>query len=86
MSKQLETAIAEFMYYFELVFHQDWEFSRGILSSDIKEAYITEEGTFLEPLVEDEGNNWGNRGCLLASYRDLIKLLDEAKIDFRSHP
>lgn len=45
----------------------------GMGSIDI----ISENGTFLNPMVEDEIEDWGNRGALLDQYRNLKKLLIE---------
>ncbi len=38
---------------------------------------IAKEGTFIEPLVEDEIEDWGNRGALLQRYRKLKRLLSD---------
>jgi len=57
---------------FEAVFGDiDWEMTRDIINSDSLEHYIHPNGTFIEPCVDDESNNWGNRGSLLSTYRDL---------------
>jgi hypothetical protein len=36
---------------------------------------IAEGGTFLDPRVDDEIEDWGNRGALLRDYRRLKRLL-----------
>jgi hypothetical protein len=77
MAKELSDAVAQFVYYFQLVFDHDWDFSQDILRDP--ELFI--KGTFINPNVEDEGNNWGNRGGLLDSYRSLKALLDSRGID-----
>jgi hypothetical protein len=41
-------------------------------------SIISEGGTFLEPGVEDETEDWGNRGALLQRYRQLKRLLQES--------
>lgn len=35
---------------------------------------VSKDGTFLNPKVEDETEDWGNRGRLLELYRELKKL------------
>ena len=37
---------------------------------------IAENGTFVNPNVEDETEDWGNRGALLSEYRKLKKLIE----------
>ena len=66
-------AVVNFVDRFELVFDNDWEMTKSIIQDP--KYYIEEDGTFLEPRVEDESNNWANRGGLLASYRKLKKLM-----------
>ncbi len=73
MSGNLVDAIADFLWYFELVFDNDWEMTRTCIQKP--EFYFSDRGTFIRPGVEDESNNWGNRGSLLASYRRLKDLL-----------
>lgn len=41
---------------------------------------IKDSGTFLQPDVSDESNNWGNRGSLLAAYRHLVEVLEKSNI------
>ena len=36
---------------------------------------IAPDGTFLNPRIEDPGEDWGHRGLLLASYQRLLPLL-----------
>lgn len=50
----------------------DWHYTlENIKSGD----YIAESGTFLEPQVADEENNWANRAGLLAAYRRLVDMV-----------
>ena len=66
---------------FERVFDNDWSMTTGVLNIDDEEidCFITPGHTFLHPNVEDESNNWGNRGSLLAAYRQLKRLLESPK-------
>ena len=70
----INTAVA-FERSFRLVFHDDWEFSKGNLSDRFIDCFISKAGTFIAPNCGDEGNNWGNRGGLLASYRVFADVL-----------
>lgn len=73
MDENLLRAVSEFVQLFDLVFHDDWDFSRNIMICDPN--FIAPTGTFIAPGVEDEDNNWANRGSLLKSYRELTALL-----------
>jgi len=69
--KELLDAVSSFVSSFELVFDIDWELTQSIIADP--KHFI--EGTFIHPNVEDESNNWWNRGSLLGSYRHLKALL-----------
>ena len=71
---------------FEEVFHDDWSHSKEMMGiqDESKEQLadlaklgletihmIRPDGTFLEPKVADELEDWGNRGALLKAYRKL---------------
>lgn len=75
MNRELLDAVADFVEHFELVFDADWEVTQANIRNS--EFLISDRGTFIEPGVEDEGNNWGNRGSLLDSYRHLRALLED---------
>jgi len=63
---------------FEVVFGDaDWETTRCNLQDDVN--LISPTGTFLNPSVDDESNNWHNRGNFLAVYRGLKEMLNEQK-------
>lgn len=83
----------EFLLAFEEVFDKDWQYTKEMLgihdeTPEQKQAaaelgletidIIAEEGAFLNPLVEDEIENWGNRGNLLAVYRKLKKAIGDS--------
>ncbi len=71
MEMELTNAAAEFVRYFELVFDNDWDHTKNIIQDP--ERYI--KGTFANPGVGDEENNWANRARILESYRRLKALL-----------
>lgn len=66
MSK--DDAMRELLFCIELLFENDWEFTQINISHP--ETFIIEGATFLNPGVDDESNNWGNRGAFLKAYRD----------------
>jgi len=69
---EFTSALSDFLRCFEAGFGDaDWDMTRDILTGDGLEYYIHPNGTFLEPGVSDESNNWHNRGALLATYRRL---------------
>ncbi len=78
MDTELQNALLSFMGYFELVFDNDWELTKTRLEGP--EYYVAEGGTFLNPGVEDEENNWANRARVLESYRALKTLLKQREV------
>lgn len=58
-----------------LVFDLNWEMTSGQLEAPHLPWVIAAGGTFLRPNVEDESNNWANRGALLAAYRRAVEVL-----------
>lgn len=80
-AQELELAISNFVSSFELVFDKDWENSKNCIANS---KYLIEDGgTFINPGVDNESNNWANRGSLLADYWHLVELLDRQGISHR---
>jgi hypothetical protein len=75
MSPQTQAAMLEFLHCAENVLHTDWEFTLDATRDRAIEDFIAPGGTFLVPLVEDPGNNWGSRCALLSAHRTLIEAL-----------
>ncbi len=75
--EELEVAINTFVSRFELVFHEDWQMTQSCVND---ENFIHKNGTFINPNIEDEDNNWWNRGGLLKSYRDLCHIMKQKEI------
>ncbi len=71
-------ALTTFVTMFELVFDHDWTTTKAIL--DDPEHFIESDGTFIQPKVHDEDNNWANRGSLLAAYRKLLSCMEQCDI------
>jgi hypothetical protein len=82
--------VREFLDAFEEVFDRDWTYTKGMLgirgTTEEQERACVEagleaipiiaaNGTFIDPKVEDEVENWGNRARLLTAYRALRKEL-----------
>ncbi|WP_044210114.1 hypothetical protein [Flammeovirga sp. OC4] len=91
MNKDLKVSITKFLDLFEEVFDRDWEYSKDMMgikdeTEDQKKAakemglesieIIAGNGTFINPKVEDETEDWGNRGALLNEYRRLKEYLE----------
>lgn len=63
----------------EVVFRDDWDHTKCCLEDDSIECFVSNDGTFLDPGVDDESNNWCGRGWLLRTYRALREVVPEAK-------
>lgn len=92
MDNELKDTIISFLTAFEQVFDKDWAYTKGqlgiveetenqklnALSIGLEAVYyISPEGTFLKPNVDDEANDWGHRATLLNEYRKLKILVSE---------
>ena len=90
MNDETLRAVRDFVASFEAVFDDDWEYTKEMLGigeeapdqeAALREIglvtipFVSRNGTFLKPLIEDEIENWGNRGALLQHYRRLKALL-----------
>lgn len=72
-NKELNRLISGFLSAYYLIFEDDWEHTKHCLENS--HYFISPTGTFINPNVTDEGNNWGNRVFLLNSYRQLIEYI-----------
>ena len=79
---ELISALGSFVSMFELVFDGDWLMTKEALENP--QHLIAEGGTFIQPLVDDESNNWGNRGSLLAAYRELLSCMEKCGVPRRT--
>jgi len=68
--EKLKKLTFNLLHSFYRVFENDWEMTKDILEDS--KNYISENGTFLNPEVDDESNDWGNRAGLLDDYRELL--------------
>ena len=68
---ELKLKVKDFLKAFEEVFEHDWYYT-SLMIGDEKEGC-----TFLNPGLEDETEDWGNRGILLQKYRQLISFLEK---------
>jgi hypothetical protein len=90
MDTQFKDAVVKFLTEFEQVFDKDWDYTKQQLGISeetelqkensrklgLETIYrISPNGTFLNPKVDDEIEDWGYRGSLLREYRALKKLL-----------
>ena len=68
-----ETAVAEFVWAVEEVFGRDWAYTESMFRE-------VGDGTFLEPQIEDEAEDWGNRSFFLERYRKLRRIMQKIGI------
>jgi hypothetical protein len=68
-TSDLNTALAEFVGAFEVVFRYDWEYTKVMIGDEADGA------TFVEPGLSDESEDWGTRGALLEKYRRLMEAM-----------
>ncbi|MDF4333673.1 TIR domain-containing protein [Vibrio parahaemolyticus] len=80
--QELNNLISEFLMAYDAIFRMDWQHTKGCLENN--EWFISPNGNFIEPNVEDEGNNWGNRPYLLTTYRNLVSYIKKHNIDIRT--
>jgi hypothetical protein len=80
-SQHFNSLISNFLSMFDLVFHSDWDHTIQSLDPEYLNYYISPNATFINPNVSDEQNNWGNRGSLLASYRELVSFIMDNGMD-----
>jgi hypothetical protein len=77
---ELERTLAELTQGLYLVFENDWHHTRSMIEDD-RGIFIKRTGTFLNPKVTDESNDWANRSSLLNTYRRAVELLRRDGID-----
>lgn len=65
---ELERLVRELINSAILTFSWDWDHTRNLINDDL---YISPDGDFLNPMVQDEYSNWSNRGTFLNAYRNL---------------
>ena len=95
-TNNLNKALLSFLESFEEVFDRDWSYTKEMLGiyddSEEQKKFVQEielesiyiiapDGTFINPKVEDEIEDWGNRGKLLKDYRNLKEIIDESYND-----
>lgn len=73
--------VSEFLSAYYLIFETDWAHTKSCLENS--EFFISSSGTFINPGVEDESNNWGNRATLLSAYRKLVEYIENNDIDIQ---
>lgn len=80
-----EKLVANFVGGTEAIFEWDWEHTKSCLDGEAIQYFIAPNGDFLNPNVEDEGNNWANRVGFLESYRKLRLFMDDYELR-KKHP
>lgn len=77
--KELNRLISDFLSAYYVIFEADWEHTKCCLEDS--QYFISPTGSFINPGVKYEGNNWGNRPFLLDSYRRLIDYIKKHNVD-----
>ena len=75
---ELIRAADRFASMFELVFDSDWPTTQASIRNS--DCLIDENGTFLQPLVDNESSNWANREALLSAYRRFLQRMTDCGI------
>jgi hypothetical protein len=75
MEDEFTVAVREFVGAFEVVFRYDWQYTRAMIGDEAP------SGTFIEPGIEDETEDWGARGALLEKYRRLMAVMQAQGIE-----
>jgi hypothetical protein len=70
--------VNEFLSATMFIFDMDWDHTKYCML-DIN-SFVSSSGTFIDPQVEDEGNNWGNRPGYLNAYKKLKIFMEENEI------
>jgi hypothetical protein len=76
---ELNTLISTFLLNFDAVFNRDWDHTQMCIQES--KYFFNQNGTFVEPKVADEENNWSNRAALLKSYRELLGYIEAHQVD-----
>lgn len=76
MNEEFKVRLQDFLDTFELVFDNDWEFTKLNVLDDSDDWIHRNNGTFLNPFPDEhftggKGDNWANRSSLLSAYREL---------------
>lgn len=72
----LKKAVAQFVGAVEVVFHEDWDYSRG---HDLDR--VAGSGTFLRPGPDGVLSNWGAMVAFYEAYERLLASLKESGIE-----
>lgn len=77
---KFEKLVAEFIGTTIGIFDWDWSHTKSCLSDIMIDSFISDNGDFLSPNVDDEGSNWANRVGYLESFRRLKLFMEEHNI------
>lgn len=76
---ELNTLISNFLLSFDAVFNADWDHTMMCIQES--KFFFSQNGTFVEPKVADEENNWSSRAILLKNYRKLLEYIEAHQVD-----
>lgn len=78
---KLHQSLARFVGALELVFHEDWEYAKGMLGEPEILDRITADGSFLRPGPEGRVSNWGALDAFYEAYGQLREQMAEAHLE-----
>ena len=69
--ENLRQSLARFVGALELVFHEDWDYSRSMVAELETLDRLTGKGSFLRPGPEGRISNWGALSAFYEAYEEL---------------
>jgi hypothetical protein len=76
MDREMREAVEQFVGAFEVVFDEDWSYSRDHMLGNM-DRIIPGGETFLRNSQDPDGLNWGSRAALLGAYDRLLQAMQE---------
>lgn len=73
---RLEGLASDFLTSTQAIFDWDWSHTKLCLATENIDMFIADNGDFLNPKVDDEGNNWANRASYLNAFRRLSLFME----------
>jgi hypothetical protein len=79
-SEHFERLVSNLLWGTESIFQLDWDHTKTCLDSEVIRYFVSPDGDFLNPGIDDESNNWANRPLFLDAYRKLNSFMTQHKI------
>ena len=78
--EDLQRALSRFVGALELVFHDDWDYSRGMVAELEILDRVTGDGTFLHPGPAGRISNWGALSSFYDAYAELQRQMVRSRL------